>query len=112
MVFLSDISVGSIQSAVQALSAVKAKMYEPKTTVYPKLVGFEAPTDQLDAIPALVRELYRLDFNVCPRLASRPGSDPAKNDKYLWIQWSGNKDCTTGQTRRAIRTASTTATPR
>src|SRR5204862_8241997 len=44
MPILSDISIASIQSAVQGLPAIKAKLYEDSSVAYPKIVGFESPT--------------------------------------------------------------------
>jgi hypothetical protein len=34
-----DLSMSSIQSAIQALSTIKSKMYDPKTTITPRIIA-------------------------------------------------------------------------
>jgi len=95
MPIISDISVASIQSAVQAVAAIKAKLYEDATVAYPKIVGFEAPVAQLDAIPAITEYLYGLDAEVEARVSPNPMKP---TEKILWISWeppqsrSGSKE--------------------
>ncbi len=84
MPILSDISVSSIQSAVQAVGAIKAKIYEDSTTVYPKIVGFESPRDNPELIRAIAGALYATELWVCPVVIKNP-EDPAK--KIHWINW-------------------------
>jgi len=84
MPIISDISVASIQSAVQAVAAIKAKLYEDSTVAYPKIVGFEAPASQLDAIPAITEYLYGLDEEVVARVSPNP-MKPGQT--ILWIDW-------------------------
>lgn len=84
MPIISDISVASIQSAVQAVAAIKAKMYEDSTVAYPKIVGFEAPAAQLDAIPAITEFLYGLNEEVVARVSPNPMK---KGEHILWISW-------------------------
>ncbi len=84
MPLISDISVASIQFALQAVAAIKAKIYEKSTTVYPKIVGFESP----ERDPALIRKitevLYASEEWICPTVIKNP-QDDTKN--ILWINW-------------------------
>ena len=84
MPIISDISVASIQSAVQAIAAIKAKLYEDSTVAYPKIVGFEAPASQLDAIPAITEFLYGLNEEIVARVSPNPMK---KGQQILWISW-------------------------
>jgi hypothetical protein len=84
MPIISDISVASIQNAVQAVAAIKAKLYEDSTVAYPKIVGFEAPASQLDAIPAITEFLYGLDEEVVARVSPNPMK---KGQQILWLSW-------------------------
>jgi len=93
MPIISDISVSSIQSAVQAMAAIKAKLYEPSTVAYPKIVGFEVPAARLDAIPAITEKLYTLDETVHVRMSPNP-NPPANNPnaRYIWVSWEPSAD--------------------
>lgn len=84
MPVLSDISVSTIQAAVQAVAAIKAKLYEPSTVTYPKIVGFEAPARHMDAIPEITRFLYDEDLYVYPRVSPNPMK---KGATILWLSW-------------------------
>lgn len=88
MPIISDISVASIQSAVQAMAAIKAKLYDPSTIAYPKIVGFEVPSERLDAVPQITEKLYDLEETVHVRMSPNP-NPPASNPKarYIWIAW-------------------------
>jgi hypothetical protein len=81
---LSDISVSSIQSAVQAVGAIKAKIYEESTTVYPKIVGFESPETDPALVRAITEKLYALEIWMCPVVIENP-QDKTKN--ILWLNW-------------------------
>jgi hypothetical protein len=89
MPIISDISVTSIQSAVQAVSAIKAKLYDQSTVAYPKVVGFEAPADRLEAIPAITEALYGLDLRIYPRVSPNPMK---AGERILWIRWFTDAD--------------------
>lgn len=82
---LSDISVASIQSAVQAVGAIKAKIYEDSTTVYPKIIGFESPGTDPDLVGAITKELYALEIYMCPVILRIPQGQGQKD--ILWLQW-------------------------
>lgn len=84
MPIISDISVTSIQSAVQAVAAIKAKLYDQSTVAYPKIVGFEAPANHVDAIPAVTEALYGLDLRIYPRVSPNPTK---AEGRILWIRW-------------------------
>lgn len=86
MPIISDISVASIQSAVQAVAAIRAKLYEDSTVVYPKIVGFEAPADRIAAIPKITEQMYGLDLEVYPRVSPNPMTADGK-PAILWISW-------------------------
>lgn len=86
MPFISDISVASIQSAVQAVAAIKAKIYEDSTTVYPKIVGFETPSRDPALIRAITEKLYASEEWICPvikKMKNIRGGDVT----ILWIDW-------------------------
>jgi len=38
--FPADISVSSVQAAIQSLGTIKAKMYDSKTSIHPRMIGF------------------------------------------------------------------------
>lgn len=84
MPIISDISVSSIQSAVQTVAAIKAKLYEDSTVVYPKIVGFEAPSARVEAIPGITEHLYGLEEEIVPRVGPNP-VNPAQ--RVLSISW-------------------------
>jgi len=84
MPLLSDISVTSIQSAVQAVGAIKAKIYEESTTVYPKIVAFESPERDPALIRAITEVMYASEEWICPTVITNP-QDP--NETILWIDW-------------------------
>jgi len=88
MPIISDLSVGSIQSAVQAVAAIKAKLYEDSSVAYPKIVGFESPTTNPDALTRITEYLYGVDESVVPRVSPNP-TDPAQ--RLLWIEWFPTK---------------------
>lgn len=89
MPILSDLSVGSIQSAVQAVAAIKAKLYEDSSVAYPKIVGFESPTPNADAIRKVTEYLYGAEEAILPRVSP----NPMKRDQgLLWIQWFPTQD--------------------
>lgn len=83
MPIISDISVASIQQAVQAVAAIKAKIYEESTVVYPKIVGFESPDNNPDNIRAIAEQLYRSEESISFIKFSQ-GETPAR----FWIDWS------------------------
>jgi hypothetical protein len=81
---ISDISVASIQQAVQSASAIKAKLYQESSIIYPKIVGFEALTAQREAIPAIAEYLYGLERTVVAKQSS--------DGKMVWIGWEPGDD--------------------
>lgn len=81
---IADFSPDSIQKALDAATAIKAKLYDESTVAYPKIVGFEAPMSQLDAIPALTEFLYGLNEEIVPRVSPDP-TKPGRS--ILWISW-------------------------
>lgn len=91
MPLLSDISVTSIQSAVQAVGAIKAKIYEKSTTVYPKIVAFESPGRD----PALIREItevmYASEEYICPVWVKDPLDDTKKILAIYWFSPEPNE---------------------
>ena len=95
MPIISDLSIASIQSAVQAVAAIKAKLYEDSTVAYPKIVGFESPTANVEAITSLTRQLYGLNESVTPRVSPNPVKD---RPPVLWIEWLPN-DCVRDTTK-------------
>ena len=84
MPIISDISVASIQSAVQAVAAIKAKLYEDSTVVYPKMVGFESPSANAEAITKITEVMYGLEEYIAPRVSPNPMKSGAT---LLWIKW-------------------------
>ena len=82
---ISDISVSSIQNAVQAAAAIKAKIYDPGTVVYPKIIGFESPSDDPSVIHEITKAMYNAHVSITPTLAS----DPDSKDKIYFINWEG-----------------------
>lgn len=94
MPLISDISITSIQNAVQAVGAIKAKIYEESTTVYPKIVAFESPERDPALIRAITEIMYASEEYICPTIIKNP-QDP--NKTILWIDWftqgQEEKDC-------------------
>ena len=86
MPIISDISIASIQTAVQSVAAIKAKIYEDSTVVYPKIVGFEAPSSNPALIGAITEYMYGLELTVSAEEAPDP-INPAES--IVWIDWDG-----------------------
>ena len=84
MPIISDLSVGSIQSAVQAVAAIKAKLYEDSSVAYPKIVGFESPTSDAKTLTRITEQLYGKEEMVVPRVSPNPMK---ANQPLLWIEW-------------------------
>lgn len=84
MPLISDISVTSIQNAVQAVAAIKAKIYEESTTVYPKIIGFESPGKDPELIRAITEYFYASKEYICPVVIKNPQD---KTKTILWIKW-------------------------
>lgn len=86
MPIISDISIASIQSAVQAVAAIKAKIYEDSTTVYPKIVGFETPSQDPVLIRAITEKIYASQEWICPVIKEVKNLQ-GKTENILWIDW-------------------------
>jgi hypothetical protein len=86
MPLISDISVTSIQSAVQAVAAIKAKIYEESTTVYPKIIGFESPEIDPALIRAITEYLYASEEYICPVLAKKPQDETKRILAIYWFR--------------------------
>jgi hypothetical protein len=87
MPIISDISIASIQSAVQSVAAIKAKIYEDSTTVYPKIVGFETPSPDPALVRAITEEIYASEEWICP-VIKQVKNLQGKTEKILWIDWN------------------------
>ncbi len=87
MPLISDISITSIQSAVQSVAAIKAKIYEESTTVAPKIIGFESPERDPALIRAIAKVLYSSELWICPTVIKNPED---QNKKIVWIDWFTN----------------------
>jgi hypothetical protein len=86
MPLISDISVTSIQSAVQAVAAIKAKIYDESTIAYPKIVGFESPERDPALIRAITEALYASEEWICPSVIAV--KDPrGDTQNIIWIDW-------------------------
>jgi hypothetical protein len=84
MPLISDISVASIQSALQAVAAIKTKIYDQSTAVSPKIVGFESPGRDPELIRAITEVFYASHEWICPTVIKNP-QDNSKT--ILWIDW-------------------------
>ena len=84
MPIISDISVTSIQNAVQAVGAIKSKIYEESTVVSPKIVAFESPDRDPALIRAITEYLYASVVWICPTVIDNPQK---KGEKIYWIDW-------------------------
>ena len=84
MPLISDISVASIQNAVQSVAAIKSKIYEESTTVNPKIVGFESPERDPALIRAITEVLYGSELWIMPAIIKNPQNDQLT---ILWIDW-------------------------
>ncbi len=82
---ISEISVSSIQNALQAMASVKAKLYDEATVVFPKLIGFESPEKDPALIKGITKELYREDMFIKPLLNDNGTGD--ETDDYVEIIW-------------------------
>ena len=85
MPIISDISISSIQSAVQAVAAIKAKIYEDSTVVYPKIIGFESPSKNPSLIRAITEKLYASEEWICPEIIEVNNSNVTK--RKIQIDW-------------------------
>ena len=99
MPIISDISVTSIQNAVMAVAAIKAKIYEESTVVYPKIVGFESPERDPALIRAITEYLYASEEWICPCIIDHP---QIEGETIFWIDWFSpppdDEDASEGET--------------
>jgi hypothetical protein len=86
----SDLSVASIQSAIQAAAAIKVKMYDEKTVVEPMIVGFESPVTEGDVVAELTSFVYGL--NVRSELKKSALEAIAADKEHLWVKWPNGAD--------------------
>jgi len=89
MPLISDISVASIQNAVQAVAAIKAKIYEPETELGPKIVGFESPGQDPALIREITQKMYASELTICP-VVGDVKDVAGQTQKILWIYWFTN----------------------
>lgn len=93
MPIISDISISSIQQAVQSVAAIKAKLYESDTTLLPKIVGFESPYKEPALIQALTQTIYAKEIIICAVLSDNPESTKNQpRDPIYWIDWECGPD--------------------
>ena len=84
MPIISDISVTSIQNAVQAVAAIKAKIYEDDTVVAPKIIGYESPVSNSELIQKITGYLYGLNLVIYPVVSKNPENP---SEQLHWINW-------------------------
>ena len=82
--FYRNVFKAIFPSAVQAVAAIKAKIYEESTTVYPKIVGFESPKRDPALIGAITECLYASAEYIVPVVSKNP-QDETKD--IFWIKW-------------------------
>ena len=80
----SDLSVASIQSAVQAAASVKTLLWEDGTIVQPMLVGFESPVTDGEVTAALTSFMY--SRVIAPKLEVGPVTKPG-SDELVQARW-------------------------
>jgi hypothetical protein len=97
---ISDISITSIQNAVQAVAAIKAKIYEDTTTVYPKIVGFESPSRDPALIRALTEFFYASDEYICPVTIKNPQDNAQRILSIYWFSRPPKEDGRRGQEKQ------------
>jgi hypothetical protein len=104
MPIISDISVTSLQNAVQSVGAIKAKIYEDSTVVSPKIVGFESPQTDPALIRAITGHMYASEEWICPMLIPHP-QDPERT--IFFIDWfsSGEPESASEETRARVEDA-------
>ncbi len=83
---ISDISVSSMQNALQVLASVKAKLYDKSTVVFPKLIAFETPEKDPALIKGITKELYAKDLYIKPTI-NRNKTPLNLEDDYVEILW-------------------------
>ncbi len=87
MPIISDISVTSIQNAVQAVGAIKAKIYEDDTVIALKIIGYESPNTDPGLIQKLTEYLYGIDLTVYPAVSPNPEYPEDPDKKLYWVNW-------------------------
>jgi len=87
MPIISDISVTSIQNAVQAIGSIKAKIYEDDTVIAPKIIGYESPNTDSELIRKITEDLYSANLTIYPVVSKNPEN---KKLKLYWINWKLN----------------------
>lgn len=85
----SDLSIASIQTAIETATSVKLKIYEDNTVVQPVVVGFESPVTDRDVIAELTSFIYSHEMLVELK-KSRLITTDGKTD-LIWPYWSGDK---------------------
>lgn len=84
MPIISDISVTSIQNAVQAIGAIKSKIYEDDTVIAPKIIGYESPVSNVELIQGITEYLYGLNLVIYPVVSKNPENS---NENMYWMNW-------------------------
>ena len=84
MPIISDIDGTSIQNAAQAVAAIKSKIYEPDTTLYPKVIGFESPSLDPHLIRALTGHIYAAEHYAVALVADAPADTEGKRLEIRW----------------------------
>jgi len=90
MPIISDISVTSIQNAVQAIGSIKAKIYEDDTVIAPKIIGYESPNAHSELLQKITENLYSANLIIYPVVSGNPEN---KAKKLYWINWALDSKC-------------------
>jgi hypothetical protein len=85
----SDLSIASIQAAIQAAASIKVKIHDPKTIVQPMIVGFESPVTEGDVVAELTSFVYSREVEASLKVTPTKTVDGTK--ELLWIDWDGPK---------------------
>ncbi|MFT3686407.1 MAG: hypothetical protein QM783_16045 [Phycisphaerales bacterium] len=80
----SDLSIASIQTAIETATSVKLKIYEENTVIQPMVVGFESPVTDRDVVAELTSFIYSYEVKVGLKRNDLIKPDEAK---LIWILW-------------------------
>ncbi|MBX3373843.1 MAG: hypothetical protein KF817_08405 [Phycisphaeraceae bacterium] len=85
----SDLSIASIQSAIETAASVKLKIYDNATLIQPMIIGFESPVTEGDIVAELTSFIYSRNIRIQLKTSQRKNVKPTE---LLWLKWLTEHD--------------------
>lgn len=81
----SDLSIASIQGAIESATSIKLKMYDENTTIQPMIIGFESPVIESDVVAELTSFIYSQEIKTALMVADL---ETVGDKKVIWMDWT------------------------